>query len=154
MIQAERNEMQKKSPPDMQAPVWNDELSVGIRELDKQHRKLFETIKRLQQNPAISIHSEAVSEIFQELMDYVSTHFASEERFMAQMGYPGLEQHRAAHIEFTERLSDMMLDAMEQTRDGTAEELFDLMQQWLESHIRNDDMHYAAFFKQQAVSAK
>ena len=76
---------------------WSDELSVGIPEIDKQHRQFIGLINDL--NEAILARSDpgiiqgAVDRLIQDARD----HFAYEEELFVQCGYADMEAHTSAH---------------------------------------------------------
>lgn len=74
--------------------VWSDELSVGIEEIDEQHKVLVNLINRMHNAIAEKHGSEVVSGILAELVDYTKIHFAVEESLLRILGYPGYEEHK------------------------------------------------------------
>ena len=69
---------------------WSDEFSVGIQEIDEQHKVLVGLLNQLHQ--AIrEHHGRATSrEILGRLAEYTRTHFLLEESLMRLTHYPGL----------------------------------------------------------------
>ena len=67
---------------------WTDELSVGIQEIDDQHRLLVSILNKL--HTAMYEHQgkEVAEKILNELVDYTKIHFAVEESLMRVLGYP------------------------------------------------------------------
>jgi hemerythrin-like metal-binding protein len=117
-------------------------MSVGVPELDDQHQQLLSIINELIDHQHETIHSETVSSSFGKLVAYTKQHFALEEDWMRQNGYPRLHEHRAQHVQFTENLVDMML-ALDQI---SMHDLITFLTAWFDNHIRHDDQDYAAFF--------
>lgn len=84
---------------------WTRDLSVGVEEIDSQHRELFRKINEL--DGAIK-HGRAKDEIIrlvEFLNDYVGRHFGTEERYMSDHGYRDYQYHRKKHEWFVEEFS-------------------------------------------------
>ena len=67
---------------------------------------------------------------------------------MEKMGYGGIEEQKKQHRmfvqkleEFTDRVSKLSLG----TQDAMIQDLFEYLQQWLQDHIKVEDMKYARF---------
>lgn len=121
--------------------TWTDDLSVGIREIDTQHRRIVDYINHLH---ALHDHPDraVVGEVIEDLLDYTFTHFAFEETVMEDGGYSLIEPHRKIHEKFSERIKGF------KTRyaagENVADELCDMLAAWLFDHIREDDKSYAS----------
>ncbi len=83
---------------------WRDSFSVGVPELDADHKRMIETINRVAQ---VEKDDEPVQWVLQELDDYSRDHFQAEEERMTAAGYPGLEEHRKEHMAFHEWLENI-----------------------------------------------
>ena len=75
-------------------------------------------------------------------------HFTHEEQLMEKMGYGGIEEQKKQHRmfvqkleEFNDRVSKLSLG----TQDAMIQDLFEYLQQWLQDHIKVEDMKYARF---------
>lgn len=70
-----------------------------IAEIDQQHRELVGIYDRL--NDALENHEprEDIFRIIDEAIAYTELHFATEERFMVESGYPLIEEHKKNHKE-------------------------------------------------------
>lgn len=119
---------------------WTDDLSVGVAQIDAQHKELFAQINRLFEACHQAKGKEAVGEIIAFLGNYVVEHFAMEERYMLALGYAGYEEHRAAHEEFIQRFSALR-ERFE--KEGPGVHIVVMTNQvvvnWLNTHIRNMD---------------
>ncbi len=83
---------------------WQPALSTGIEEIDAQHRGLFDRIDELEAAIAAGEPGRRLQELFDYLARYAAEHFAAEERWMRETGFPGLAGHRREHADFTRRL--------------------------------------------------
>lgn len=69
---------------------------VGVKAMDDQHGILMDTLNELRQKLAGGGHQQ-VNEHMDRLVEFTRLHFGCEESLLERYGFPGLEQHRAAH---------------------------------------------------------
>ena len=124
---------------------WSDVLSVGIEEIDAQHKVLVGLVNEMHE--AIRLHhaNEVVHGILNKLAEYTRIHFAVEESLMRILDYPDYEVHKAQH----EELIRSVVDLQEKVASGKASVGFELMhflKVWLTKHIIESDKHYGTHF--------
>ncbi len=71
---------------------WTPDLSVGVEEIDEQHRELFRRAERLIATLRCGDRGEVLP-LLAYLDEYVAHHFSAEERLMREVRYPALEEH-------------------------------------------------------------
>lgn len=126
--------------------VWTDELlSVGIPEVDKQHKRLVDLLNSLDR--AIREHhgSDVACAVLNELAEYTRVHFGTEEALMNASGYPLFEPHRLMH----EDLIRQVLDLQGKVASGETRisfELLHFLKNWLTQHILGSDKKFGAYF--------
>lgn len=126
---------------------WKDEYSVGIAEIDDQHRVLIDCIATLEQSIDddderrrwLAIHYAIV-----RLSDYTRIHFSVEESLMRIIGFSGCDAHIAEHKRFIVYLRDIERKSISQ--DVREDEIVAFLRGWLLTHILDDDRQYAASF--------
>jgi hemerythrin len=118
---------------------WSSDLSVGVPEMDNQHRQLINMINDLMDN-IDSLGKDEILKAYTALGDFVVKHFKEEEEFMESIQYDGLATHKIIH----ERLLNQLGDFAKQIEDGTldSEKLFSFLELWLKSHIMGIDAKY------------
>jgi hemerythrin len=125
-------------------PAWDPALSVGEPELDAQHQEIFRRAGALVHAIRFGRSREEVGATLAFLEEYAATHFACEERLMAEVGYPQLPEHRAEHEGFR---SDVQALRAEQKRDGATTSLVVRVNaqlvDWLRRHIHSSDRRLA-----------
>lgn len=129
---------------------WTNELSVNIRSIDEQHKKLVGMVNDLHDAMREGRGSRITGNICQGLIDYTNTHFAYEERLMKSNGYPGFLAHKAEH----EKLVDRVLEFDKKIREGATllpTELARFLKDWLTVHILNSDKRYGPFLTEKGV---
>jgi hemerythrin len=131
---------------------WNNDLSVGIEEIDNQHRELIGRINQLFDACNQGKGKAAVQETIKFLEDYVIIHFGAEEKAMVQYGYPDYASHKVHHQQFVASFGELK-NRLE--TDGPGAYLVVLTNRivvdWLNSHIRNVDKILVAYLKTKLV---
>jgi len=129
--------------------TWNDSLSVGFEPIDEQHRRLVELINKLHSAMAQGKGSQTLSSVLDGLIDYVQTHFASEEAMMKINDYPGYAAQKSQHIDLTRQV----LELRSQFATGQTVITMDVMKflkDWLVDHIQGSDKQLGAYLAARA----
>jgi hemerythrin len=86
---------------------WDESYSVGVKELDEQHKQLFRMIDDLFESIDTVVDSQKVSDVLAGLREYASVHFETEERYMSECGYPDIENHKWTHEQFRKKVDNL-----------------------------------------------
>lgn len=128
---------------------WRKDYAVGVKQIDAEHRGLFDLINALHDTQARAGSSRDAARILNRLVAYAEEHFQHEERLMSDSGYPLLDAHREQHSAFVasifainERL------ALDTVRAGA--EILPFAKNWLVKHIIRSDMEIAEFLRRKA----
>jgi hemerythrin len=124
---------------------WNNLLSVGIEEIDEQHKNLIALInKAIRVLPDTSGKKESL-EIVEGLLEYAEVHFKTEEKYFKQFNYPKAEKHIKIHKQFVSEVLDfkMRLDKGEKI----SYLLLNYVEEWFEKHLLDEDMKYKIYFE-------
>jgi hemerythrin-like metal-binding protein len=127
---------------------WSEEMSVGIDELDEDHKQLIAIINRLAENRGKASRVGVVRQCLLALRRYAELHFAREERVMRACDYPMLSGHSATHKAFVARVREVNARfeaAPEAEARAIDKDLLDYLTQWLKNHILHEDMAYRPY---------
>jgi hemerythrin-like metal-binding protein len=96
------------SPEDMVELVWLQTYECGHAEIDIQHAHLFAQVNQVcaaikEQHP----RSE-VAALVDNLVRHVAEHFECEERVLAAIGFPGLQEHAKLHRHLMDKAVDLI----------------------------------------------
>ncbi len=124
---------------------WSDKYSLGIQDIDAQHRRFFDAARRLYDEVLNCTGEESVEDSLAFLRKYAEEHFACEEAYMEKHAYPHLEAHQQLHADFMERLGDLVedYDIYGAPSQAMADQILELTQGWLVEHIMDEDTQYA-----------
>jgi hemerythrin-like metal-binding protein len=125
--------------------TWTSAMSVGLPELDEDHRVLIRIINQLAESQKNEDHVSVLRQSLYSLLRYAEFHFAREEKVLAVCEFPGMTHHKGEHRAFTEHmrklaaaLDDDELPAVEIVN----QELLTYLRDWLNHHILIEDMSY------------
>jgi hemerythrin len=124
----------------MEIPEWRSEYTVGVPEIDRQHRYLFALGARLARSAESVDDAQELAYIVRELSQYANEHFVFEEQVMEKAGYEHLAYHKAMHEFMRTRL--VLLKAQLDKGLLGRDELTEFMETWLTEHIIMEDMRY------------
>ena len=138
----------------MQTPIeWQEEYSVGVKELDDQHKNLLNIINSLLLEKQEKITGDKLSEIISSMVHHAYIHFATEERYMEQVNFPDLTQHVLEHVSFILKTLELSLKVKE--GEGTATnqmELLTYLKEWYSSHVLGADRLYVPYLRAKRVT--
>ncbi|MDJ0949881.1 MAG: bacteriohemerythrin [Alphaproteobacteria bacterium] len=132
---------------------WTAAMSVGVPELDEDHKKLVGAINALSANAGGADRTTAVRQCLMRLRRYAEFHFAREERVMAACGYPEASGHKEEHTGFIAYVQEVTREFDDDPEDFAAEkaeELLEFLRNWLAHHILIVDMQYRPFAEHNA----
>jgi hemerythrin-like metal-binding protein len=124
---------------------WSDRYSVGHPAMDHDHRMLVRIVNRLHQARLAEEDPAVVAETISALRRYVEDHFAREERLMAEVAYPGLDEHGQAHRRIEDTVRDYEVLAAAAPDGLDTGRLLDFLKDWLLNHILKTDRAYSAY---------
>ena len=131
--------------------LWKDEYSVNVKEIDDQHKQLFNVINNLIQIITDIPKEETVKEIITEIVKYKAIHFATEEKYFHQFNFEGTAEHEAAHRMFNQRVEEIQ-SLHKDDYISMAFDLVDFLEDWLLKHLINMDQKYKQCFKDNGLS--
>lgn len=135
----------------METIDWNNEFSVGVKEMDDQHKKLIGMINRLIKEQKTLTNPQTIAELLTEMTDYAEVHFRAEEYLMAEYGYPEKDKQEQQHKAFIDK-TIAFYSATDLGPNILSTALLDYLRIWLVEHILKQDMKYKDFFKSKGLS--
>jgi hemerythrin len=125
---------------------WQEDLSIGVLEIDIQHKLLFEKFNCFLEACQSQADSDTAHRLFWFLEAYAITHFNDEEKLMVRLAYPDYLQHRKQHLEFAAEVAKIK-DRLK--LEGPSEHLVTGMtafiSNWLVQHISVMDRAIGTF---------
>ena len=131
--------------------TWTDALSVNIKEINEQHKKLISMINELHSAMGSGKGKDAMGTILGNLVEYTKTHFAYEEGLMQKHNYPGYLNHKSLHDALTKKAVDLHTSFKEGKTLVTVE-VMNFLKDWLSNHIQDTDKKYGPYLNGKGVS--
>lgn len=125
---------------------WKEEYSVGVVEIDNQHKQLVESINQLETCMSEGKVKEDLMKILNELINFSLVHFSTEEKYFKEFNYVNTEEHIAIHNDFKNKVSDLYQKAKDNKLEISFE-LIDFLEDWLLEHLKEEDQKYVECFK-------
>jgi hemerythrin len=129
--------------------TWQDEYSVDFEVIDNQHKQLVKMTNDLFKACNHDTTGESARAVLKKTLrgavEYAQVHFYTEEKYMSQVNYPELPEHKAEHGSFIVKI----LDELKRFEDGNQSliSLANFLKEWLLHHIAVSDKKYAPYLK-------
>jgi hemerythrin-like metal-binding protein len=123
---------------------------VGVKAMDDQHGIIMDTMNELREAIVQGRDRNEIGKQLDRLIEFTQMHFESEEHLLEQQGFPGLQEHRAAH----QRLFSQIQALSEHARHSDEVEvraLFNFLRNWYMEHIEGLDRQYGPWLNQHGV---
>lgn len=129
---------------------WSNELSVGIEEIDAQHKVLVDLLNQTHEAIQQRYTAQVTNDIIDQLGEYTRVHFAVEESLMRILHYPDYERHKEEHEKLIEQLNELRAKLGE-GKGSISFELAHFLKGWLTRHIMETDKRYTSHFLAQGI---
>ncbi len=132
---------------------WNKEkFTVGIDEIDRQHKGLFDILNQLYSSyQEDKVDNLSIRRTLYKLIDYMFKHFQSEEILLKKYDYPEFKSHREQHQQFKKNIQekyDYFLSHTEHENISSIPiDLIMYLSEWIGKHILKFDKEYSEYFK-------
>jgi hemerythrin-like metal-binding protein len=130
----------------MQSFEWSEESSVGIPELDVQHRHLIELLCELVRRVTSGEGGGFAPTAIEEVNRYAEWHLRREELVLRIRGYPGYPEHKAEHDAYRKKAASLQVHS---GRRDFGIRIANFLTEWWKFHILISDQRYARFFRRQ-----
>jgi diguanylate cyclase (GGDEF)-like protein/hemerythrin-like metal-binding protein/PAS domain S-box-containing protein len=125
--------------------TWDDNFNTGIPKIDEQHKKLVKLINILASHIAFKSNSPELNLVFNELLDYATYHFQTEEEIWHRyLPDDDLEStHLVVHNSFLTNILKLKEEQSTHLSEKLTEEVLGFLIRWLALHILDEDRHMA-----------
>ncbi len=127
--------------------VWGEMLSVGVDEIDEDHRKLFHIFNVLNHSVMEGASPDYLAATLEELINCTIWHFSHEERLMLKYRYAGIEEHKAVHRELIKSAKELQQEILLPNKP-VADEQIEFLERWLTEHILTADLRLGSYLSQ------
>ena len=129
---------------------WKEEYSVGVKEIDDQHKYFISLLNDLNNAIVAGKSREELRDLFQYLSDYAEKHFATEENYFDEFNYDGAVEHKIKHQKMRDEIKKI-----ENMEDGREIDFYGnivyFLKDWLEDHLAEMDQKYKKCFAEHGL---
>jgi hemerythrin len=119
---------------------WKDEYSLGILEIDNQHKLLLRSFTAIEESIKLEHGWSVTHYAIIELLQLVRMHFSFEEALMHMFAYPGSKKHKKEHQRFFDHLEKIERQSLKKSAEV---QMVQFLEDWLTTHILGTDRGYA-----------
>ncbi len=129
---------------------WDSKLSVNIKIIDEQHKKLVDMVNALYDAMKEGKAKDILGNLLTELAAYTDYHFKTEEELFIKHNYTEAAAHKLEHDKLRKEVMNRKakFDAGEMII--TVEVLY-FLKDWLGKHILGSDKKYSPFLISKGV---
>ena len=117
---------------------WNDSFSVGVQEIDDQHKQLLAILNELSSKMAKGKSNDEFNDILLCLFEYARVHFKAEEEYINKNHKAISIEHKQEHETFLNKVLDLKLE-FDNGNTKLSLNLMKFLCTWLQSHIKGTD---------------
>jgi hemerythrin-like metal-binding protein len=125
---------------------WKDRYNISYKEIDDQHKGLVGILNELADIHDQEASGDQVAGLIHRLCPYALTHYATEECYMAAVGYSELGRYQGEHAAFINDLLGLNL-SYDPGDFRLVEATFTFVQDWYLHHIIRSDLDDVASLK-------
>ena len=131
---------------------WNDSLSVGVPEIDEEHRRFVARVNDLNKAILECKGKPTIERLLDLMMMEATHHFWHEQQLLTQWKYPQRAAHAAKHAQLVAQFERVMKE-FEQADVSFTWALKGLhIKQLLVEHLLREDMKFRDFLAEQKGS--
>ena len=125
---------------------WNEKFSVGVKKIDDQHQIFFDLINKLEGLTSQKNFLDSLPRLLNEIVEYATLHFKTEEKLMAEISFPNLTKHHELHETIKK---DIYLECKKVIeKEPTTMDiiwLYNYLKEWVKTHILEEDRKYIPY---------
>ena len=135
--------------------TWSSTFSCGIKLIDDQHKELVALVNDMFNHSTGDAKQEHdyFNKVIQQATNYIKVHFATEEKIMRAVQYPGYAAHKRCHDSFVLEVLDN-IRIYEEEKYNTLFSFTKFLKNWVLSHIAVMDKQYFLYIKQLITARK
>ncbi|MBI5816099.1 MAG: bacteriohemerythrin [Nitrospinae bacterium] len=129
---------------------WDDDVfSVGVPEMDRQHKKLVDIINEMHHQVRTGGSHANIGSVLDGLMEYAQTHLKNEEAFLRKNNYPDFDTHKKLHENLLAK-AGRLYGKFKAGDTALATDIMMFLKDWLVHHIQGVDKKYGVYINSRA----
>ncbi len=132
---------------------WTNQMNVGVKLLNNDHRKLVILINNLHDGLVTGQAKPELESMFEMLVNATRAHHANEEQFLADEDHHSSLMHKQEHEQMLDKLLELQIRFINSAQLGVEMEIMHQLRSWLFQHVQGSDQQFAAHLKTVNVDA-
>lgn len=121
---------------------WKSEYSIGVEEIDLNHKRLFDMIGQFVDSLSESHMTRLSATILMPLVIHIKTIFAEEEKIMLRIKFPDYKRHRLLHESFLKNIAAVLV-RIKKGKQVNLLEPMEIFSELMAAHIMKEDKKIA-----------
>lgn len=130
--------------------TWQDKYSVGIGQIDDQHKQLIDMINELNDAMLAGKGRDVLMTVLNKLARYCLSHFAVEENLFDTHAYPKTADHKEKHHKMNAKVK-ALIDEVQSGKSTISIEVMNFLKNWLDKHIMETDKKYGPYLNSKGI---
>ena len=118
---------------------WNIDYTTGLAFLDKEHQKVFEILDEAFEEVEDKERNKKIKKVLTRLYSFMKEHFKKEERFMREINYSEIEEHKEIHQHIIKVCNTLLTEINETNSVLFEKKLAQFIDEHVINHILIDD---------------
>lgn len=131
---------------------WSEKLSVGVTQIDAQHKQLVAMVNTLYDGVQAGHGKDVLGKVLDGLIGYTAEHFAFEEQLFARTNYAAAAAHKKEHDDLKKQVLDVQAKYKSGATGTLSLEVMNFLKNWLVKHIQGSDKRYAPHLHANGIS--
>lgn len=133
---------------------WSERLSVGVPEMDEEHRQFIARVNDLNKAIVESENKATVERVMDLMLMEATHHFRHEQQLLARWNYPDTAAHAATHAQLTAQFERVMKEFAESDVSFVWALKGLHLKQLLVGHLLKEDMKYRDFLRARGTAGR
>ena len=130
---------------------WQNDLSVGVSEIDDDHKRLLEIVNKFHDAYVNGSAKSSMIETLTEIAEYATWHFDHEENIMRRLDFPDLKEHAAQHTNLLDQMGQILAD-YEIGKAELTDEILNFLRDWIVIHLQTQDRELGLWIQSKAAN--
>lgn len=131
--------------------TWTEAMSVGVKALDDDHKKIVAMVNELHDGIMEGHRAQALEHVLDQLVKYTKSHFAREEELFQKTQYARAAEHKKEHDALLLRATELQSRLKEGGSSMLSLETMSFLKNWLSHHIQGDDKNYGPHLNSKGI---
>lgn len=126
----------------MKQIIWTESLSVGILEIDEQHKKLISLLNKASEIVESGKPKEYLISGVKEIINFTLIHFSTEEKMFKVCKYAHAKKHLEEHQKLIRKANEF-LNEFNNNNLAITDSTMAFFMDWIVNHIMQSDKAYS-----------